>query len=295
MKAKRLLSLVLVLAVAMSVAVIAPKKDALAAAKTKKITLIKGDKIELGVTNWMVLQKIKSASTSKKSVVSIKKKSKKVVATAKKAGKATVTIRTKSGITMKWKITVKKNKVSGKVLKNVITQGTSGYNSNIVFEVVNKTGVYLPSLDVKYTIKGQLGTTLESKTVTLSKAVSGKKMHFMVNLYNQPEPPASFKLSYKGGKRNIDYKYTNQSSKVSVKQTSTSGKTIYFSMKNKTSKTVSGIVDVVFYDASGNAVWFSNMSLYMGSKETKTSSVYSSADFASYKVFTRACSEKYVG
>ena len=68
MKSKKLLSLVLVVAMALSGLLIAPAKVSLAKS-TSKATMIVGEKIRLYIqNNWGIHQKVASAKTSKKSV-----------------------------------------------------------------------------------------------------------------------------------------------------------------------------------------------------------------------------------
>ena len=299
MKSKKLLSLVLVVAMALSGLLIAPAKVSLAAS-SKKVTMIKGEKMTLQVTRFMVPQKIASAKSSKKSVVKIKKKSKEVIVTAKKAGKATVTLRAKGGGSFKWKITVKSNKVSWKTLTPSFTLGyDQKYDGVVAFQVVNKTGVFIPTLEVTYALKGQTGTILEKKKISVSSLVPGKTAIVSVPFYDLPEPVYAegcslIKFKIDGRSSSSKYKYTNRSSKVSV-TTSQSGSSLTVKIKNKVSATVNGYANIVFYNASGQVVWVSTLSEYLTSKGVTTRTVSGPTSFAKYKVYKRFYSSKYVG
>ena len=106
---KKILSLVLAFVCAVSVVAVAAPTQVYAA-KTKEITLIKGEKISYNADNYNV----KSVSSDKKSVVSVKKnedESTEIVLTAKEKGTANVTVKTERG-TKKYKVTVVGNAVS---------------------------------------------------------------------------------------------------------------------------------------------------------------------------------------
>ena len=299
MKSKKLLSLVLVVAMALSGLLIAPAKVSLAAS-SKKVTMIKGEKMTLQITRFMVPQKIASAKSSKKSVVKIKKKSKEVIVTAKKAGKATVTLKAKGGGSFKWKITVKANKVSWKTLAPSCTLGyDQKYDGVVAFQVINKTGVYIPTLEVTYAIKGQSGAILEKKTKTVSSLVPGKKAILSVPFYDLPEPISAascglVKFKIGGRSTSSKYKYTNRSSKVST-SISKSGTSLSVTFKNKVSATVDGYLDVVYYNASNQVVWVSSASAYLTSKAVSTRSISSPVAYDHYKTYKRFYSSKYVG
>ncbi len=300
MKSKKLLSLVLVVAMALSGLLIAPAKVSLAAS-SKKVTMIKGEKMILQITRFMVPQKIASAKSSKSSVVKLKKKSKEVIATAKKAGKATVTLKAKGGGSIKWKITVKSNKVSWKPLNPSCTMDYNGkYDGYAAFNVVNKTGVFIKTLEVTYALRGQTGTILEKKNVKVYDLVPGKTAIVSVPFYDLPEPVYAsgcslVKFKIEDRSSSSKNKYTNRSSKVSV-TTSQSGSSLTVKIKNKVSATVSGHANIVFYNALGQVVQVSTLSeSYLTSKGVTTRSVSVPASFAKYKVYKRFYSSKYVG
>ena len=126
---KKLTALFLCAALIVSVA---PKKDAKAATKTQKETLLVGEVVQY----TPFLGTLKSVSTSKKSVATVKKSAGKAIVTAKKAGTATITIKSTRG-TNKVKLTIKKADFTCglKVLSN-------GY---VLLSVKNNTSVYVDS------------------------------------------------------------------------------------------------------------------------------------------------------
>ncbi len=285
MKVRRLMG-TMVLVMALVAGIFGAKApDASARTTTKSVTLLKGEKYVVSA----FLGKITSVKSSKKSVMAVKKNSSlKATCTAKKAGKATVTVRMTGGTVYRYKFTVKALKLQIKLHSVNYTTGSVNTTSNIALEIVNKSGVYIPTATYKLRLYDQAGSELETKEHSVSDLVPGAKIYKMITYYGNPV--GNIKLIGKvKGTRYSDRKYYNYSKKVKV-TTSKSGSTIQVKMKNKTKKTVNGEADVVFYNDNGEIIYIRSCSFYLKSKESTTTNVtlYSDIQNAKYKIFKRA-------
>ena len=144
---KRVLSVFLALAM---IVTILPPVTAQAATKTEKMTLYKGE-----IVKNYVYGTLKSVSSSKKAVATVKKDSGNAVITAKKPGKATISIKTNRG-TFKYAVTVKKLDVTA-------TLSDMG-NGNMLLTVKNNTKQTFTYVSVDYVIKNDQGETVKTDT-----------------------------------------------------------------------------------------------------------------------------------
>lgn len=284
MKVRRVLgTLVLVMALALGV-VGAKAPDASARTTTKSVTLLKGEKYVCSA----FIGRITSASTSKKSVISLKKSSTKVTCTAKKAGKATVTVRMTGGTVYRYKFTVKNVKIQISCVSVHYTTGSVNTTSDVALEIINKSGVFIPYAKYKVALYDQAGAELETKEYTVSDLVPGAKIYKVITYYGNPVGGARLVGKVSGSRYNTN-KYYNYSKKVKVSSTK-SGATLQVRMKNTTKKNVSGSADVVFYGADGSIIYVRPCSFYLKSKESTSTNVslFSDMENATYKIFTRA-------
>ena len=292
MKLRRILgTLVLVFALVLGVTGGIMPEKAKASNKTEKVTLLKGEKYKISI---LIGGNITSAKSSKKSVLAVKRDgSYAVVCTAKKAGKSTVTIRTSRGGTKKYVFTVKNAKIDCNLVSLAVTQSSSGkYNSIAAFQIVNKSGVYIPSAKIAYSLTGDAGMVLESDAFTVSDLLPGATIYKTVDYSFKDAPIVSATAKMEDFSRySAETKYLNMSSKINVTQTAgdlASG-SMSFTMKNTTKKTVSGESDVIFKDAAGNIIYVRGMSFYLKSKGVATTDVTYIPDGAvTYQVVTRA-------
>lgn len=275
--------LTLCLALTMVITVIAPI-TAEAKTRTKSITLYKGEAIY--ITDY---SKVKSASSSKKSVVKVAKDKKDNTHTnvyALKSGKATVTVKTARS-TVKYVITVKKPSFSVN-LKNL-------GNGNVLLTIKNNTKQTFDTIVVEYTIRDAEGNECRKDTTTVNKVVAGKTVYEMI-YYSSYSIDAD--ISQSSAKvvamfHDPDYKYTNQSSKVTTK-VKEDGDKLSVTSKNTSKKvSISGKNYVLFYDAEGSIIYEAWNSFYLSKGGVDTSTVYypSSLEYDDYEIKTVAFSQ----
>ncbi|MEE3467360.1 MAG: hypothetical protein VZQ83_02860 [Eubacterium sp.] len=284
MKARRLMgTLVLVMALVFGIVGTAAPQAA-ARTETKKLTMIVGEKYGYKA----IIGRFTSASTSKKSVVKVKKTSAAVTFTAKKAGKATVTARMTGGTVYRFVITVKKLKIQAKYSIGV-TQGYSNITSNIVFEFTNKTGVFLPSATFNVSLINAAGEVVKTEKILASDLVQGTKVYRWTSYYGA-DAIVNVKVAKKVdvSSHNPTAKYLNMTKKVNV-SVSDNGSSYSVRFKNKTKKSVSAYACFVFYDENGNVMTTYQASAYLTSKGVYTYTLTKPTGAASYKMYKRAC------
>ena len=252
-------------------------------------TLLKGEKIVITIfgTN------IRSVSSSKKSVLAVKKSgSNKAVVTAKKSGKAKVTVRGVNGGVKSYSFTVKNPKYSWKVAG--VYQKDNKYS--ITYEIVNKSGVYLTSGKFKYHLFDASGVEIKSDAFTVFRFLPGVKCYYTVSYYAlDGQTLGNATLTNDEYSHNFKYKAVNVSKKMKITKIDRVDNNINFTIKNPTKENVEAIVDVVFYDAVGQIVDTASSSCYMTSKGVNTKTVYApSNDWTEYKYSVRAVYEKYI-
>ena len=278
------LGLLLVMALVWGlVATAAP--DSAATSKTEKVTLLTGEKYALKA--W--LGKITSVSSSKKSVISVKKKSSvEAICTAKKAGKATVTARMTGGSVYRYIFTVKKPNVQLRAVSCHYTEGSVNTTSDIAVEVINKSGVYINDVKVMIALYDASGAVLEQKENTFYDLVPGAKVYKMITYYGAPvariETVGKYTIN-----RTSTSKYINVSKKIKV-SASAAGETMTVTIRNTAKKNASGSADVVFYNANGEVVYIRPCSFYLKPNEATTTniSLFGDAVGATYQIYTRA-------
>lgn len=288
---KKILSLVLAFVCAVSVVAVAAPTQVYAA-KTKEITLIKGEKISYNADNYNV----KSVSSDKKSVVSVKKnedESTEIVLTAKEKGTANVTVKTERG-TKKYKVTVVGNAVSFKAVAQV--------GSYVIFKVTNKTKVTIPTLYFDYKVKDADGDVIKADTDSVYKIAAKSTAYTSVYVgYGEKVSlkKSSAKINLEESRRYLDYKYTDQTKKVKVTVTKEKegDRTVDFKLKFKSSvnEYTTVAADLVLYDSDDNIIDIIQFSKYLGKKETTSQDGYSYAVdyYDHYKLFVRAYTEDY--
>lgn len=275
--------LTLCLALTMVVSVIAPV-TAEAKTRTKSITLYKGETIY--ITDY---SKVKSASSSKKSVVKAARDKKDNTHTnvyALKAGKSTVTIKTKYG-TVKYVITVKNPSFTVK-LKDL-------GNGKVLLSVKNNTKQTFDRLGVEYTIRDADGNECQKDDTIVYYAVAGKTVYDTIyyNSYSIDADISQSSAKVVALSHDPDYKYTNQSSKVTTRVKEEDDKLVITSKNTSKGVSVSGANYVLFYDAAGNIVYEDRDSFYLSKGAVDTSSIYvsSSLEYDHYEIKTVAYSQ----
>lgn len=261
-----------------------PQAGTQAAAKTKtqKDTLLVGE-----VVNYTPFGTLKSVSTSKKSVATVKKSGGKAVVTAKKAGTATITIKSNRGIN-KVKLTIKKADITCglKVLPN-------GY---VLLSVKNNTPVYIDDATISYTLKTPEGETIAQNTRTVSDLMPKKTAYEKIS-YNDYSFTVSSENSsavYSGGSRTLSAKYKSRISTTNVTVTDESDGKLTLKVQNKYSGAIRGTIDVLFYDEAGKVIYYNDYYVYMKGKEIASNTVNVPIDgYASYKIMVRTYSKTY--
>lgn len=291
---KRILSVFL--AVAMIVTFL-PPVTAQAATKTDKLTLYKGEAYEIS----LLLGKLKSVSSSKKSVAPVKKVDGKAVITAKKVGKATVTLKTNRG-NYKYVVTVKKFDITAKI--------SDMGNGTMLLTIKNNTKQTFTNIDVDYKIVDDQGTTRKTDTKAVSDVVAGKTVYETVSYesynYAVDETKCTAKASVYsgfGGGRSASYKYKNVGSsiKTTVDEDTSEADTVKLTIKSKsTVKNDSANVTnyVLIYNSMDQIIGMRKVPFYLraGKLDTydlKIDTKYVYKDYARYQVVTVAYSSTY--
>lgn len=287
---KRVLSVFLALAM---IVTILPPVTAQAATKTEKMTLYKGE-----IVKNYVYGTLKSVSSSKKAVATVKKDSGNAVITAKKPGKATISIKTNRG-TFKYAVTVKKLDVTA-------TLSDMG-NGNMLLTVKNNTKQTFTYVSVDYVIKNDQGETIKTDTKLVDDVVAGKTVYDYVYYdsyhYTIDETLCSAKVV--GDDRSLIAKYKNVTSsiKTTIDEDTSAADTIKLTIKSKnTLKKEAAYVDhyVLIYNSMDQVIGLKTVSFYLkaGKLDTNSTSIdtskYSSyKDYAYHKVVTVAYSTVY--
>lgn len=287
---KRVLSVFL--AVAMIVTIL-PPVTAQAATKTEKMTLYKGE-----IVKNYVYGTLKSVSSSKKAVATVKKDSGNAVITAKKPGKATISIKTNRG-TFKYAVTVKKLDVTA-------TLSDMG-NGNMLLTVKNNTKQTFTYVSVDYVIKNDQGETVKTDTKLVDDVVAGKTVYDYVYYdsyhYTVDETLCSAKVV--GDDRSLTAKYKNVASsiKTTIDEDTSAADTIKLTIKSKnTQKKEAAYVDhyVLIYNSMDQVIGLKTVSFYLkaGKLDTNSTSIDTSKysyykDYAYHKVVTVAYSTVY--
>ena len=266
---KRVLSVFLALAM---IVTILPPVTAQAATKTEKMTLYKGEVLEVSDNYYST---VKSVSTSKKSIVAAKKdptRDYKAILTAKKAGKSTVTVRTKRG-TFKYVVTVKNY--------NFAVSFKDIGNNKILMTVKNNNKHTFDQVQFTYTLCDASGDVVEKKEKTLYDLLLGKKSYETISVYGLDFDLSQCTAKPKEAYRHIDAKYTNLASKVKVTATenTTSDYTeITLKMKNNSKLSARGTVFVLIYDSQDNIIEMKEVyvgTLDAGNVKTESVKIYS--------------------
>lgn len=266
MKAKKTLRRALSLALALVMVIsLVPAMNTKAATTKKSLTLYVGEAIY-----YTDYGKVKSVSSSSKSVVSVakdKKNNTHANITPKKAGKATVTIKTVYG-THKLTITVKKLnfKVSMKDLGN----------GNILVSVKNNTSQIFDSVKVAYSLVDMYGNEVARDYITVSALIPDLVSYGTISYSRSTFTPdiesCAAKVVY--ADRSINYKYTNRGSKVSKKVTSENDQSSYLevnvTLKNTISDNVSGYCYLQVYDCDNNLIGIEKRSVYLRGNSIET-------------------------
>lgn len=287
---KKIFALALAFVCAVSVIAVAVPTEAYAAT-TKTITLIKGEEIAYApdYTN------VKSVSSAKKSIVSVKKnedESTEVIFTAKEKGTTTVSVKTDRG-TKKYKVKVVGNAIKFKPVAKV--------GSYVIFKITNDTSVTFSSFSFDYKIKDADGDVLKEGTESVSKLAAKSTAYTDVYVGYGENPSlkkCTAKANFAESRRYLDYKYTDQTEKVKITVTEdVTDSKVNFKLKFKSSvnEYVTVAADLVLYDCDNKVVDVINFSKYLGKKETTTQEGYSyAADvYDHYKLYVRAYSEDY--
>lgn len=279
---KKLLALFLSLALLVAMV---PQTAAQAATKTQSETLLVGEV----VSYQPFLGTLKSVATSKKAVATVKKKDGKAIVTAKKAGKAVITIKSTRG-TNKIKLTIKKTNFtySMKVLEN-------GY---VLIGVKNNTSIFMDSAEVAYTLKNPEGEVIESSTCNVYDLMPKKTAYARV-YYNDRSftvSAANSSCSVKSENRSLSAKYKSRISTTTVtvtEENTTDGK-LTLKFQNNYSGSITGMIDILFYDEDGTPIYYTYHSVYMKGKEITTDKISTPySGYSSYKIAIRTYSKTY--
>jgi hypothetical protein len=288
---KKVLSIVLAFVFVVSVVAVGAPTEAYAA-KTTTITMVKGEKLAFSADYYNV----KSVSSSKKSVVTVKKnpdESTEVIFTAKEKGTSNVTIKTERG-TKNYKIKVVGNSIK---IKAVAQAG-----SYLIYKITNNTSVTFENFYFDWNAKDSDGDSLKegSDYVRCLTAKSTAYASVYIGYGNSASiKKSTAKASLTDHQRYPQYKYTDQAEKVKVTVTEkVSGNDVNFKVKFKSSvnEYVSAVADVIFYDSDDNIIEVEAVSMSLGKKETSTREInyYNAADIYDHcKVVVRAYSSVY--
>lgn len=285
---KRVLSVFL--AVAMIVTIL-PPVTAQAATKTEKMTLYKGE-----VLNVYPLGTIKSVSSSKKSVASVKKDSGKAIITTKSIGKATVSIKTNRG-TYKYVVTVKKLDI-----KVTLSDMGDGY---MLMKIKNNTKQTFTGVDIDYELINDQGAPFKTGTTYVTGVVAGKTVYDKVSYdsFNYVVDETKCSAKAVADTRSVDAKYKNVASsiKTTINEDTSEADTIKLEFKSKnTQKKDAATVNhyVLIYNSMDQVIGLRTVPFYLqagklNSSNFKLDTKYSYKDYAYYKVVTVAYSYSY--
>jgi hypothetical protein len=288
---KRILAIVLSVAVAIPlVAFEAPVE--VYAAKTKTITLVKGEKMNITPD----YNNVKSVTSSNKSVVTAKKnpdESTEFILTAKGKGTSTVTVKTERG-TKKYKIKVVANSIKIKAIAK-----TDKY---LIYRIKNNTSVTFENFAFDWVAKDSDGDVVETGTHIVQNLIAKTTAYASVyigndNGVNVKKSAATADLLYYD--RSPQYAYTDQTSKVKVTVTPEETEDdIYLKVKfkSKTNEYVDVVADIILYDCDNKIIYVDSVSQYLRKKETSTDWGYAFgvADiYDHYEIVIRACSSSY--
>ena len=298
---KKNIAITLILTLLLSSAIISPNiKKSKALSSTTKLTMISGEKKE--ITPLIESNPFKSAKSSNKKIVSVKKTANLVTITAKKKGKATITIKPKVGSSIIYIITVKKRNFTWKAFtpNNVKEDKTGKYNSNVMFEISNKTGVYVKEASVKYKVYGTSGKIIASGTATVEDLVPSTQVHFFAATTLSDEKIKSAKVTKITLLKRDDtmlFKYTNRNKSITVSEKEKAVGSITFNLINSLNESVNGVADVVYYKDTSckKPIGLSSLSLYSNASSSNTISTNTIAGYKAYKVFKRTYTSKYAG
>lgn len=252
-----------------------------AATQTKKMTLYVGEKFTY---SYIGMGKIKSVSSSKKSVVTAKKKSGNCEMTAKKKGSATVTVKGTRG-TYKYKITVK----SKPKFNVTLERRADGY---INVKVNNKSNVYCDQVKIELSFKDTTGKEITKETAYIYYL--GAKKSAVSDVYPFPNKgidysKTTYKIIYD---RYPDKSYSDYTKKVKFSTSKKNGKVIVkTSINYKKSNDIYAGWSLYFYDAKKNVIGVRDGYNYMSgtSKKyrTNTTEVSMPSDATSYKLVSK--------
>lgn len=285
---RRIAATMLALAMVISLLPAAPVQ---AATQTKSMTMYVGE--AFSYTDYST---VKSTSSSKKSVVSVKKDSsnpKYAIFTAKKAGNATLTIKTKNGTT-KIKVTVKK-------LDMTVTMKDLG-NGYIYVSVKNNTKQVFEDVTVNYSLADADGNEVKADDVRIYTLLPGKTSYNTIsyNNYSYSVDVANSKAVVSEVDRSPSRSYKDVSSKIKATVSDESGDdsvVVSITTKNNYSDYASGNNFILIYNAEDQVIGCTSRSFYLKSKASDTTSVtlylnlYPGYDH--YKVITRGYNSKY--
>ncbi len=257
-----------------------PEASTVEAASTKNVTMYVGESVDIGLSKYVKKLKSSNKKIVKTGTYTDSINSKWSYITAKKKGTSTVSYK-KSGYTYKYKITVKK--------ANIKASATNVGYGDFVVKIKNNTNQYFENLKVKYTVKNASGDVLAEDTVlAYDLAAKGESYKTIYTGLTSSQIAEGVTCSVKVTPYFHDFtvKYVNASKKVKITKEAldSTGEYLNISYKNNNSKTVSGSIYVVFYDASENIVDMGYRSIYLKKNQTKTEKIYVPSDYASYKI-----------
>ncbi len=236
-----------------------------AATKTNKLTLINGEKISLTPIGGTLTK----VTTSKKSVVAVKKQKGKAILSAKKKGKAKIVIKTNRGSST-YNVSVVGKKFDVKF---------APLNDNYcIVSFKNNTSVYFEHVKINVTFRDVNGNVLSNYTETLYEVGAKKKAisdcYYNLN-YNQRGMVDLSKTTYTVDWFRTDYRYQRNSdcTKKVKYNVVDNGRALVIttSYPCKKNQSVYAGFSVYFYDAAGKVVGVKDFYNYMYSSRKSSS------------------------
>lgn len=269
------------MAMAMMITIIAPVTTQ-AASKKQKLLLYVGEEYTLRDDEFIP---IKSVSSSKTSVATIKKGGQDIAAyivKAKKAGTTTLTISGKTFFNKNRKVqialTVKKPDITFKEIR----QPGSAYD---IVEINNKTSTTFEKLTFHYSIKDSSGKLLSEGTDIASDVMAGKKAYKEILVGAEAVDSGSIDYSKSvfqitGYDRHPNWTYKVLTAKqLSVKMVDRYEFGPYnyfkFSVKNKVNQKVTCWTYILYYDENNTIIGMEQYPIDLDKKENKKTNEYS--------------------
>lgn len=246
--------------------------------KTQKITLFVGDSF---TTYPIEVGKIKSVSSSKKKICTVKKKNGNAVLKAKKAGSSKVTIKGSRGKFV-YNVTVKKNPF--KITFTPIADG------NMMMKVQNTSSAYFDWIDINITLCDSAGNPITQKNDTVFYIGSKQTAYDQVYVFDDGVDLSKTKYAITEWRRTPDATYKNYSKQVNVSVFEENG---YIKLRANTNYKGNGSIyvdyDYAIKDQSGNIIRVESdkVSLYNNKKVDTTYGIRKPDEMKNYEILSK--------